>query len=433
MEAYGALAQRVGSPGPQLKVMSGRGTQAQNQWFIDHLLSLTDRLACFDDEDYVALNPDLDSAHARIHFAQYGIWEPRKYISAARLTAKLSRAAVLTEMSDLSDAELRRGYRAALHIRPSIHLPAEPNAVEDDVAERIAQAFGAIGVDARVKRSPPGWDDNHPIIVNPAAVFEAGAPNRDLALYRRCTMVVTASPGPEVFDDHLPYLLSGGAVVALQSDTFALLSSAGLNACWLRPTLKENTSRSRPTHPLMRGLSMAALDWTPDGAWSDRPIDVAYLETASEPRKACWERMAEGMVQFSTVIYQPPEGLCSDQADAELRRFVFQRSKIVIHLHEELPMVLQSGLLEEVAAAGALLVTEPGPPHLSMLPGRHFIEASARRMSDAIERLIRTQAGQLDAHAVIDRARRSLCDRTDVESTGLALANLIWDTVEALT
>ncbi len=393
--------------------------------------ALLPRLAYFDAEDYLAMHPDLAGLDPYRHFSEHGVWEQRRCITPEHLSGQLSRATALAESLPLSVEAMERAYCAATSARGIIYCPARPSDQERRIAERLSAVFDAAGLDVPIKEGAPRSSARGAIIVGPERLFSGARKEADLALYSAALMVISDSPDSATFGEQLPYLLAGAGVIAVESETYALCQDAAIPALWLG-TLTDGAPKDRhPTdHPLYLGLSRAVRASAPFSPWAERPIDVLAIESASPSRANAWGRMSDGMTRFKSVVYQPPVAEALNEDEAVLRRYLYARSKIVLHLHEAAPSALSSALIEEAAAAQALILSEPARPHLLIKQDRHYFESSARRMPAVLERLIREEGGAEIAAAATDASRRALASAFDPESMGLALINLLADAAE---
>ena len=397
------------------------------------LLARAPRLAAFDPADYLALNPDLANADAFDHFARFGAWEPRSYVTAERLTARLAVASVLSPPA-VDEAGLAGGYRLASGLSAAIWLPpagalAEP-ARARGWAERMAGLLEGVGAQARVVQAPFTPDALHAgerlVMVEPAALFAHARPVEAAAeALAQAVVLVAETPQAAAFGEALPYALAARGALCLEASACAAFAHAGLPAAWLGAPPRELAEAAvPPDHPLIAGLSRAVRQAPPGLPWTERPIDVAALEDATGPRTAAWERMADGMADFITVVRRPADAGAHLAHEAQMRRFVYARARFVLHLHAGSPCAPDAQAVAEAADAGAALLTEPSPAHPMLAPGVHLFAASARRLPERVEDLL-SPARAGEAAAAAARLRTALARQFDPERMGLELVRVL--------
>jgi hypothetical protein len=402
------------------------------QAFEQRLQALLPRLACFDANDYLDMHPDLAGIDPFRHFAEHGLWEKRRCITPERLTAKLARATVVTPPVRLGLAAMKRAYSAAMSVTAVLYIPAKPSDLERRIAERLARLLYAVGLDVPIRKGKPkpgAASTAGAIIVGPERLFDGAWDETDRAFLSTALVVASVTPEQPVFGGQLLYLLGAAGVLAVESETYVLCQDAGIPAVYLGALSDEAPEDLESiSHPLFFGLSRAVRAAAPQLPWADRPIDVLSIEPGSLARTAAWARLAEGLTCFNSVVYQPPADVALDDVEIGLRRYLYTRSKIVLHLHEDASSALSSSLVEEAAWAGAVVLTEPARPHLLLKPEQNYFESSARRMPALIERLLGEADAAAQASAAIATSRRILASAFDPETVGLALINLLSDT-----
>ncbi len=400
--------------------------------YTQRVRSILPRLACFDALDYLALHADLAASDPYWHFAEHGIWEKRRCITPERLTAKLSRATALAAWPTLTAQGMELAYQAAICTTGVIHLPSQPSDSDLHTAERLAAIFYEIGLDVPIRRGAPESAAVGAIIISPERQFTGDRGGVDLELLRRALVVVGVSPDTAAFGEQLPYILGAAGVLAIESETYVLCQEAEIPAVWLGAIADGAPDEGQPAaHPLYFGLARTVRDAVVPLDWADRPIDVLAIEAGAPARAAAWARMSDGMARFNTVVYQPPSDGAVEEEEGALRRYLYARSKIILHLHAETPKALSSLLIQEAATAGAVVLSEPAGPHLLMKPGRHYFESSARRMPALVDQIINQKGGPQRAVAVRDASRSALACVFDPDCIGLALINLLTEAERA--
>ena len=219
---------------------------------------------------------------------------------------------------------------------------------------------------------------------------------------------------------------AAAGVIACVPETQAVFAAAGVPALWLPPPVDEPPPTSPP--PAWRAsiaTNAAGFDLH-DGAWRDRPIEVAAFGALTERRTASWLALAEPVSRRRNVVHMPRPRLGWSAEDRPLRRYVGARAQICLHLQAEDPA--SPDWLEactDGAALGAVLLSEPGLRHPVLDPERHYFEAAPRRMSALIDWLLDTPEGRVEAEARRLAAIAALRRSADLFDTGARIAGFL--------
>lgn len=392
--------------------------------FKEMVRSYAPKLAIFDADDYRSLNPDLRDVEPFQHFAEYGIWERRLTISAERRTANLARAISQIVVEHQGPCEIERAYRGVRLLSPSIHLASSASDDEYLLCDRLVSALDAVGLSCSIREGPPNRKDEAALVISPAKVFESDIRQATILRLKQCLSVVLSSPSTTSFMEELPFLLASGGVVAVEAEAYALIRTLGINAVWSGFPPLEVDASTAPAYPLSDGLSPVMRNAPQHLPWRDRPIDVVTLEAASVARSLAWTRMSGGLASFITVMQTSPPGFPIPQA---MRSFLYARSKVVLHLHEDSPASIPSVLAAEVAGSGAVLVSEPSPSNLLLSSGMHFFDASARRIPTLLHSLFKTDEGASAAQKSTVALHNTLSSAFDPVAVGLAITSVLLD------
>ncbi|MBE7220005.1 MAG: hypothetical protein INR64_16165, partial [Caulobacteraceae bacterium] len=201
--------------------------------------------------------------------------------------------------------------------------------------------------------------------------------------------------------------LAAGGAACREAEACAALAHAGLPAAWIgRPPRDPAEAGAPPDHPLVAGLSRAVRAAPPGLPWRERPIALAALEDATDARSQAWSRMAEAMAPVALVLRRPAGPEAHLPHEAELRRWIYARSQVVLHLHAATPRAVGAEAAAEAADARAVLLAEPSPPHPWLRAGAHYAESSARRMPARLAELAADPEGSVRMASALADAQR---------------------------
>ena len=378
--------------------------------------------AGYDASDYVDLHPDLISVDPDRHFLDYGLWERRAAVAPERFAARLAEArrrAFATGAPQLKNPQLC--YRAAVGLKPSLHAPCPLSTETTELVDAVLASFRQLGISSEIYLTPPQRGGSA-IVFDPVALFgHVSSESADLELYQSCLFVTHRAPDDHAFIHELPFLLAAGAVGAWEFDTFALLAAAGVPAAWLGWDGRD-APRSPPTSSLIAGLQRATKAFDSAEPWRRRPIDVASIQTVTELPSRTLAHIAGRMDDLTTVVR-------SDAGESgpmqSVRRYILERSKIALHLEAGSFAPPSWRWLADVAAAGAVLVSEPLPPHPLLRKGANYFEAAAPLIPELIRELLDTEAGRLSAAQAAVALHDVFKDHGDPELTGLKIVGLL--------
>ena len=386
---------------------------------LPRVLSRSRTLAVFDAEHYGAANADLREVDPLEHFARHGLWERRPTITPERRLAGLAELCALSRAPPRpSVAVTAFALRGALGLAVRLRLPQAASSRTMEAAEQLAKALREVG--AQVQTSKVGAASTLDVFVDPLRT--PVDPAADPALMQeiaRGVVLLSGPPSAPAFPEHLPHALLSAGVMAFSPETHALLAATGVPALWLAPPPPEP-----PADPpagweaVLQGLGPPPLHW------ADRPFDIAAFGALSERRIPSWFVLAEPVARRRAFVHIPrPRPDLEPQSDIELRRYVFARSRIALHLQRDGPAVPDWRTLCDAALrAGALLVSEPGLPHPRLDPELHYFEEAPRRMPALIDWLLDTPEGRYEAERRRLAARSAMLEGDDLVDTGVRAA-----------
>jgi hypothetical protein len=149
-------------------------------------------------------------------------------------------------------------------------------------------------------------------------------------------------------------------------------------------------------------------------SWDDRPIDVLFIGRLSERRDRILADLAPTLAAYRSCLrlWEPRRWhVDADRTAWESQAAIAlaQRSKIVLHLHADLPAAFAwHRIVARGAWQGALVVSEPSPPGHPLVAGTHFVEATADEMAARLQFHLgpgRADAARMAARAVQDLPR----------------------------
>ena len=377
------------------------------------------RLPCFTEADYIALHPDVAGARmgAAGHALFAGANEGRAVFRPERLARTLGAFAHLSGPAppDMPDARLREPV--------AVYVSSLGNVFMQDIAADLVAGFAAAGIaaDLRDETSSLAARPRQCLYVAPHEFFLLGEGRtwiRDEVIAGG-VMLNTEQPQTPWFARALAFLLASRGVVDLCPQLAALFAAAGLPAIHVCPTPAQQDTRAASRvhhHPLFRVLPAAA-QATPDPAarFCERPLDIAFFGAGSAHRDAWLARNAAFLSDYDTFLYarRGVRGTIragsSDGDLSALASHVCGHARVLLNLHRdefgyfEWHRVVRLGM-----ANGAVVVSEPNPPHPDLLPDVHYFAASARQIPDLLEWLLRSPDGQRQAQEMQERAAFAL-------------------------
>ena len=404
-------------------------TEGPTKAFKQRVIARALATGCLEPGDYIALHADLASVAPMEHFADFGVWEGRRGVAPERLMGSLAKAVAGMVADPAGSTEWERGYRRSVALRPALVLPDLPDHRDLAMAKAVTTALAEVGVEARIVHSWPKDRNARPIVLRPdRAFFQSGRGESDFDRLAAAVIVTHAAPDEANFLTDLPYILGSAGVIATCAETAALLHQGGAPSTWVKTPVETQIEPPPIRHPLYAGLGRLIQASPPRAPWRDRPVDVLAIQPMTEGRRRAWKHLAEPLQDVRTIVYPPPLDATGATAETAMRRYLLDRSKIVLNLHAGDGGALPTMLAEEAALAGTLVVSEPCRPHLFMRQAAHYVEASARRMGVLLGEIL--GAGDEKAQKAIARSRHLWIEQADPEVIGLAIVNLLADVAD---
>jgi hypothetical protein len=398
------------------------------------------RLPCFHSADYLSLHPDVAAfgMDAGFHALFIGTTEGRALFHPERLARALGALTRATPKPPASRPP-RPGPTPV-----GVFVSSVGNVFMHDIARDIAGSLGAAGVPVTLR------DESAPDAPRPPLCLFV-APHEFFLLDRgrdwiceevlaNAVMLNTEQPQTRWFAAALPFVLSARGVIDLSPQQAAMFAATGLPSMHLTPSpavAGERLSATIRRHPLFRILPRAAQAQA-DAAtpFHDRPLDIAFFGAETPHREAWFARNASFLADYETFLHARRFGRGPIQADTAdgalpaLARHVCGHARILLNLHrDEFGFFEWHRIVRLGMASGAVVVSEPCPPHPDLSPGVHYFAASARQIPDLLEWLLRTPEGQESAREVQDCVANTLAGSFAPARTGARVLDFLRDSV----
>jgi hypothetical protein len=401
------------------------------------------RLALFQKDEYVELNPDVPRYFndPYRHAVCFGAWEGRQLFRHERIARVLgeSRAARDTEDADhVDDVDLARIVREMPEV--GVYVNSHGNLFLTEIADGLADDLRAVGVRVSKRDESSSIDGRPPIciFVAPHEFFVLGAGKewiRDDVL-KRSFMFTTEQLQTPWFKAALPFALCARGVLDIVSQTARLFEQASIPSLHFEPTARPVTQWLEPNdeqHPLIRILPQGAKQpRIADRPLKDRPLDVCFFGAETPDREDFFSRQAAFFADYDVFFnYRraqvPIKKGTQDAALTRIAGHVCGNSKISLNLHRDVFGYFEWHRIVKLAmSSGSVVVSEPCLPHPVYRPGIHYFEEVDRRMPDLIEWLIRSTDGQRRAEEVRNNALSALAAASSPSRNGERVARFLY-------
>jgi hypothetical protein len=200
-----------------------------------------------------------------------------------------------------------------------------------------------------------------------------------------------------------------------------IFREAGMPALFFNPNIAPCYRWLRPedlSHPLVRVLPKAcqAADVTM-AKFAERPIDFSFFGTETEHRELFFTRNAAFLARFNAFLYyrKVESPLVAEGTHAALSRVaghVGAHSKIALNIHRDSNGFFEWHRIAKLGmVSGAVVVSEPCPPHPVFKPGTHYLEESGRHILNLIDWLLNAEDGRKQAQIIQDNANAVVRNR----------------------
>ena len=403
----------------------------------------------FDGASYLERHPDVAKLRVNpfLHFINHGLAEgrqntvPRDYIDDIRglPLAALAQSRVLQQAQNLGWTECSPSPWQKTAV--AVYASSLGNFFMRDIADRIADGLRSDGIHVyRLdQNSVRPADTTADVVVAPHEFFHLGGGKAwlDRPIMARAVMLNTEQPGTKWYFHALSYTRPTATILDMSPQSAVLLRELGrcrsgyLPVGWTAQNGLSEQDR-KPVGDHMRGLESWApgeWNWSDNGAWQERPIDVLFYGTLTPRRGRALSLLAPTLAQYRCFIHAPTLGrpLQGGRADLgiEESRGLARQAKIMLNLHrDELPYFEWHRMMSMGIERGALVVSEPCLPTPGVEPQRHYLTEELRGIPALLHRLLRTSEGQDLSDFVRRTAANELPKRFNLRVELRALAHL---------
>jgi hypothetical protein len=305
-----------------------------------------------------------------------------------------------------------------------VYVSSQGNLFMNKIAHDLVAALSNEGAQVRLldELSDLNARPETCIFVAPHEFFLTGAGKQWVRddIVRDAIMLNTEQIQTVWFEQSLPYLLMGRAVIDMYHHSARLLSDSCIpTAHWVpdpevQPLGLEAEDRN---HPLFRTLGDIP-DVDGGAELGDRPIDVGFFGAESEKRDLNLARLSGALAGYrSFICYRrfsagPLNTKNGGEALVRLASHVATRSKITLNLHrDEFGAFEWFRIVRLGMCAGSLVVTDPCLPVPTFKAGEHFLQDEARHLPDLIDWLLSSPDGRREAERVRGNALALLQER----------------------
>ncbi len=393
-------------------------------------------------EEYVTLNEDMKTNGGHIdldpvnHALVHGFPEGRS-VFLKTTVARVMGAAAAAPFS--ARAEPRAVKRLPRLPPVGVYYNATGNAFIREIAEDIVKTLREAGQDVKLLDETSPRDARPPvcIYVAPHEFFHLGE-GRGWAredILKSAILFTTEQPQTMWFERAMPFVLMARAIIDIACQVTSIFRDAGIPAMFFNPNIAPCDRWLRDedlTHPLVRVLPKAcqAPD-VPMAKFAARPIDFSFFGTETEHRELFFTRNAAFLAQFNAFLYyrKVESPLVAEGTHAALSRVaghVGAHSKIALNIHRDSNGFFEWHRIAKLGmVSGAVVVSEPCPPHPVFKPGTHYLEESGRHILNLIEWLLKTDDGRKHAQTIQDNASAVVRNRDLANRNAHALIGFI--------
>ncbi len=337
---------------------------------------------------YLEQNPDVRAAgfNPLVHYLRYGVAEGRRASPPADhndAQSSSSPADVFSYMSTPVDF-------STLPKQVFIGVSSRGNFFMAEIARMIEDAFKQLGVDAILVNESQACElppNILMLVVAPHEFFHLGEGPKAfeiLAKTSRLVMVNTEQPQTQWFELSRQYLGSAIAVLDIDFESARHLQASGHVAFALPLGYSEYIARTfngetLPPHDLYESIPSSIIAPLPQ-IYSDRPIDVLFIGTASPRRHAFFANYAPFFSSKNTIIYMPDGHspfLSQERRAVDFTTFValVRRSKILLNIHRDnAPYLEWQRIVTLGIAQKTLIITDHCSPNPCIVPNLDYLD-----------------------------------------------------------
>ncbi|MDE8348612.1 MAG: hypothetical protein POG74_03895 [Acidocella sp.] len=234
-------------------------------------------------------------------------------------------------------------------------------------------------------------------------------------------LFTTEQPQTLWFERAMPFILMARGMIDIAWQVQDIFQPTGLPAMFFNPNVKARNAwleEGDMRHPLLRVLpKKTQVREVPKMAVAERVLDIAFFGTASEHREKFFTKNAAFFADYEAFLYyrkveSPLLAKGSHAALARMAGHVAANAKLMLNIHRdddgffEWHRIVKLGMV-----SGAVVVSEPCPPHPVFKPGVHYLEETGRHILNLVEWLLNTDEGKAKAQAVQTAATALVNDR----------------------
>lgn len=321
-----------------------------------------------------------------VHYLLYGTAEGRKPTPVQSTVA-----APVVEVHDVFDYVKTPIDRSALPVNVAIGVSSLGNFFMTEIGRMLECAFRQLGAQARLFTERDYHSvsyDESVVVVAPHEFFLLGyGPDalEHLKRHPHPVMLNTEQPQTPWFSDGQRFLSFSKAVVDINYKSAKYLADRGYNAFFLPLGHSEYISNTfdsgvLPKHELFSYMKPSIRDAIPR-SYSERPIDLLFIGTASPRRHEFFARNAAFFASKNSFIYMPDGHTPFLQAQPKTIDFaafvaIARRSKVLLNIHRnDIPYMEWQRIATLGIMQKTLVITDPCEPGPCLEANLDYLEA----------------------------------------------------------
>ena len=398
------------------------------------------QLPLYDAEDYSALNEDIRRDPSKAghepanHAVAYGFSEGRQIFRNTTVARVMGAAAMAPFKTPPASVKTHQPLPPI-----GVFYSTRGNSFIKEMAEYIVATLCEAGEDANLRDETSNIAFRPPICiyVAPHEFFFLGQGRQWVRedVLRTGLMFTTEQPQTLWFNRAMLYVLMSRAVIDISSQIAGVFQTAGIPALHFNANTLPCTAWLRPddlSHPLIRVLpKRAQVLEAPISRFLDRPIDMSFFGNGSDHRDKFFIKGAPFFADYNTFLYyrkldMPLIARGPHEALSRVAGHVSLYSKISLNIHRDDDEFFEWHRIAKLGIAnGAVVVSEPCPPHPLFKAGTHYLEETGRHIINVCEWLLKTKDGQQEAQRIQDNALALVRDPEQISRNRRLLVDFI--------